>query len=131
MRVEDLDTPAVLCDLDVLDRNLAAMPARCRELGLPLRPHTKSHKIPELAHRQMAAGAVGICCQKLGDAEAMVAAGLQDILIPYNLVGPLKVERLLRLVRRATVTVALDFEDTARGHRGAGRSGRGTGAGAA
>ena len=112
---EDLDTPTVLCDLDVLDRNLAAMPTRSRELGLPLRPHTKSHKIPELAHRQMAAGAVGICCQKLGDAEAMVAAGLQDILIPYNLVGPLKVERLLRLARRATVTVALDSEDTARG----------------
>jgi D-serine deaminase-like pyridoxal phosphate-dependent protein len=115
MRVEDLDTPAVLCDLDVLDRNLEEMAVRCRELELPLRPHTKSHKIPELAHRQMAAGAVGICCQKLGDAEVMVAAGLRDILIPYNLVGPLKVERLLRLARRATVTVALDSEDTARG----------------
>jgi D-serine deaminase-like pyridoxal phosphate-dependent protein len=115
MRVEDLDTPVVLCDLDVLDRNLAEMADRCRELELPLRSHTKSHKIPELAHRQMASGAVGICCQKLGDAEVMVAAGLPDILIPYNLVGPLKVERLLRLSRRARVTVAVDSEDTARG----------------
>jgi D-serine deaminase-like pyridoxal phosphate-dependent protein len=115
MRIEDLDTPVVLCDLDVLDRNLAEMAARCRELEMPLRSHTKSHKIPELAHRQMKSGAVGICCQKLGDAEVMVAAGLPDILIPYNVVGPIKVERLLRLTRQATVTVAVDSEDTARG----------------
>ena len=115
MLVYDLDTPAVICDLDVLDRNLAAMPAHCRELGIPLRAHTKSHKIPEIAHRQIASGCVGICCQKLGDAEVMVAAGLKDILIPFNIVGPTKVERLIRLVRRATLTVAVDSEETARG----------------
>jgi D-serine deaminase-like pyridoxal phosphate-dependent protein len=63
----------------------------------------------------MALGSVGICCQKLGDAEVMVAAGLKDILIPYNIVGPLKVERLVRLVRRATMTVTVDSEDTAIG----------------
>jgi D-serine deaminase-like pyridoxal phosphate-dependent protein len=115
MQLADLDTPAVICDLDVLDRNLAATAQRCRDLGIPFRAHTKSHKIPELAHRQMASGAIGICCQKLGDAEVMVAAGLRDILIPYNIVGAIKVERLLRLARRATITVAADSEATVRG----------------
>lgn len=113
--IHDLDTPSVICDLDLLDQNLANMAQRCREIGIPLRTHTKSHKIPEIAHRQMAAGATGICCQKLGDAEVMVAAGLPDILIPYNIVGPAKTERLTRLIRRATITVAVDSETTARG----------------
>ena len=115
MLVSDLDTPAVICDLDLLERNLAAMARRCRELDIPFRAHTKSHKIPEIAHKQIASGANGIACQKLGDAEVMVAAGLRDILIPYNIVGPIKTERLTRLVRRAQMTVALDSEDTARG----------------
>lgn len=122
MLVSDLDTPAVICDLDVLERNLAAMAARCRDLGIPLRAHTKSHKIPEIAHRQIASGAIGIACQKLGDAEVMVAAGLKDILIPYNIVGPAKLERLTRLVRRATITVAVDSEDTAQGISGQARA---------
>lgn len=115
MFTNDLDTPSVLCDLDVLERNIEAIHARCQELGIPLRSHTKSHKIPELAHRQMRSGSVGIACQKLGDAEVMVAAGLEDILMPYNIVGPLKVERLVGLARRATMTVAVDSEATARG----------------
>jgi len=113
--VTDLDTPALVCDLDVLDRNLATMAAHCRALEIPFRAHTKSHKVPEIAHRQMRSGAIGIVCQKLGEAEVMVAAGLWDILIPYNIVGPTKLERLTRLVRRATLTVALDSEETARG----------------
>jgi D-serine deaminase-like pyridoxal phosphate-dependent protein len=113
--ISDLDTPAVICDLDVLERNIAAMAARCRELGIPLRAHTKSHKIPEIAHRQLAAGAVGIACQKLGEAEVMVQADIGDILIPYNIVGRPKLERLTRLARRATITVAVDSEETARG----------------
>lgn len=115
MRIDDLDTPAVICDLDVMERNLAAMAVRCREIGIPLRAHTKSHKNPEIAHRQVASGAVGIACQKLGEAEVMVQAGLQDILIPYNIVGQKKLERLTRLVKRATITVAVDSEETGRG----------------
>src|SRR5262249_61469416 len=113
--ISDLDTPSVICDLDVMERNLAAMARRCRELGIPLRSHTKSHKIPELAHRQIASGAIGIACQKLGDAEVMVAAGLKDILMPYNIVGSLKVERLIRLIRRAAKTPAGDFQETGGG----------------
>jgi D-serine deaminase-like pyridoxal phosphate-dependent protein len=115
VRIEDLDTPAVICDLDVMERNIAAMAERCRELGMPFRAHTKSHKNPEIAHRQMASGAIGICCQKLGEAEVMVQAGLPDILIPYNIVGRAKTERLTRLAKRATITVAVDSEATACG----------------
>jgi D-serine deaminase-like pyridoxal phosphate-dependent protein len=114
-RIQDLDTPAVICDLDVMEKNLREMAAHCRELGIPLRAHTKSHRIPELAHRQMASGCVGIACQKLGDVEVMVMGGLKEILIPYNIVGAVKVERLLRLVRRAPVMTSLDSETTARG----------------
>jgi D-serine deaminase-like pyridoxal phosphate-dependent protein len=122
--VHDLDTPAVTCDLDVLEKNIREMAELCQRVGIPLRSHTKSHKIPEIAHWQMRAGNVGICCQKLGDAEVMVAAGLSDILIPFNIYGASKVERLTRLIRRADVTVALDSEEIARGLAdGAGRAG--------
>jgi D-serine deaminase-like pyridoxal phosphate-dependent protein len=115
MLIHDLDTPALICDLDVLERNVANMAAHCRDIGMPLRPHTKSHKNPEIAHKQLRAGAIGICCQKLGDAEVMVAAGVPDVFLPYNIVGAKKVDRLLRLVKRATIAVACDSEDTARG----------------
>lgn len=115
MLIHDLDTPAVVCDLDKLERNIRTMAEHCRQLDIPLRSHTKSHKIPEIAHMQLASGAIGICCQKPGEAEVMVAAGIKDILLPYNIVGPVKVERLLRLSRRATITVAVDSLATAQG----------------
>lgn len=115
MHIDDLDTPAYLADLDIMERNIANMAAHCRAVGIALRSHTKSHKIPEIAHKQIAAGAVGIVCQKLGEAEVMVAAGIRDILIPYNIVGRHKVERLTRLSRRAIITVAVDSEITAQG----------------
>lgn len=115
MLIHDLDTPAVVCDLDKLERNIRKMHAHCRAVGIPLRSHTKSNKIPEIAHMQMRAGSIGICCQKVGEAEVMVAGGIQDILLPYNIVGPQKTERLLRLARRATITVAVDSLETAQG----------------
>jgi D-serine deaminase-like pyridoxal phosphate-dependent protein len=115
MRVEDLDTPALTIDLDVLEKNIRELADACRQLNIPLRVHTKTHKIPQIAHMQIKAGAIGIACQKLGEAEAMVAAGIEDILIPYNIVGARKVERLIRLCRQACITVALDSEITARG----------------
>lgn len=115
MHIDDLDTPAYIADLEVMERNIAGMAAHCRDLGIPLRTHTKSHKIPEIAHKQIDAGAIGIACQKVGEAEVMVAGGIKDILIPYNIVGPRKVERLTRLSRRAVITVALDSEETALG----------------
>ena len=115
MLIHELDTPTVVCDLDKLARNIQAMADHCRQLDIPLRGHTKSNKIPEIAHMQLASGAQGICCQKVGEAEVMVAAGIKDILIPYNIVGPLKVARLMRLARRADITVAVDSPETARG----------------
>jgi D-serine deaminase-like pyridoxal phosphate-dependent protein len=113
--VHDLDTPALVCDMELLERNIDAMAAHCREIDIPLRVHIKSHKIPEIAHMQLNAGAIGVTCQKVGEAEVMVAAGVTDILIPYNIVGAAKVDRLLRLTRRATVTVAVDSLIVAQG----------------
>ncbi|MBI2193060.1 MAG: alanine racemase [Planctomycetes bacterium] len=115
LRIEELDTPSLICDLDVMEANLKLMAERCRALGIALRPHTKSHKIPALAHLQIASGAQGITCQKLGDAEVMAAAGIDDILIPYNIVGKVKTERLARLARQIRVLVAIDSEATASG----------------
>ena len=115
MRIDDLDTPALTIDLNILDKNIRELAESCRRHGISLRVHTKTHKIPEIAHIQLRAGAIGIACQKLGEAEAMVAAGIQDILIPYNIVGKQKLERLSRLCKRADITVAVDSEITARG----------------
>ncbi|MEX1021156.1 MAG: alanine racemase [Litorilinea sp.] len=115
MLIHDLDTPTVVCDLDKLERNLREMADRCRTLDIPLWTHTKSHKLPEIAHMQMHNGAAGVCCQKVGEAEVMVAAGIENILIPFNVVGAAKVERLLRLARRANITVAVDSVATAQG----------------
>ena len=115
MKVDDLDTPALTVDLEILERNIGLVAESCRRHDIYLRAHTKTHKIPQIAHLQLAAGAIGIACQKVGEAEAMVAAGIQDILIPYNVVGKPKVERLIRLCRQADITVAVDSETTARG----------------
>ena len=115
MTVDDLDTPALTIDLDVLEKNIGDLAASCQSHGIALRVHTKTHKIPQIAHLQIEAGAVGVACQKLGEAEVMAAAGIRDILIPYNIVGRHKVERLGRLCRQAEITVAVDSEATARG----------------
>ena len=114
MHIEELDTPAYVADLDVMERNIASMAQHCRNLGIALRCHTKSHKIPEIAHLQVRAGAIGICCQKLGEAEVMAAAGIENILIPYNIVGARKVERLTRVARRIEIIVAVDDFITAK-----------------
>ena len=71
--IGDLDTPAMVIDLDVLEKNIREMQQVCREADIGLQVHIKTHKIPEIAHMQLRAGAVGICCQKLGEAEVMVA----------------------------------------------------------
>ncbi|MDP6053426.1 MAG: alanine racemase [Candidatus Latescibacteria bacterium] len=115
MHINELDTPAYLVDLDLMESNITDMAAHCRSLDMPLRSHSKSHKIPEIAHKQIESGAIGICCQKIGEAEVMVSAGIKDILIPYNIVGAKKVERLTRISKRAVITVALDSEATAYG----------------
>jgi D-serine deaminase-like pyridoxal phosphate-dependent protein len=115
MFVADLETPAVIVDLDVMERNLARVADYCRAHKLLLRPHTKTHKIPALAKRQLAGGATGITVAKIGEAEVMLAAGIDDILIAYPIVGPTKTTRLVQLAEQATITVSLDSEEVARG----------------
>ncbi len=108
MRIDDVDTPALLIDLDTVDRNIGRMQEYCDAHGVALRPHIKTHKIPALAHRQVAAGARGITCQKIGEAEVMAAAGLDDILITYNIIGAAKLDRLARLAHTIDVKVTAD-----------------------
>ncbi len=101
-------TPALVIDMDRVEANIARVQAQCDKAGLANRPHIKTHKSPELAKLQVAAGARGITCQKIGEAEVMAAAGIDDILISYNLLGEEKMQRLGRLLETATVTVAAD-----------------------
>jgi D-serine deaminase-like pyridoxal phosphate-dependent protein len=108
MQIADLETPVPVIDLDRVDRNVEAMQDYCDRHGLRLRPHIKTHKLPHLARRQVELGAVGITCQKLGEAEVMADAGLDDILISYPLIGPAKALRLAGLARRARMSVAVD-----------------------
>src|ERR1041385_1716028 len=115
MLVSELDTPAVIVDLDIVERNLSRMADYCREHQLRLRPHTKTHKIPELAKRQLVSGATGITVAKIAEAEVMLDAGIADILIAYPVVGPQNVDRLARLAERANITVSLDSEEAAHG----------------
>jgi len=115
MNIAALDTPALAADLDVLERNIEGMATHCDQLGIPLRVHTKTHKVPEIAKLQIAAGSQGITCQKLGEAEVMVDAGIDNILVPYNIVGTPKLKRLTALVQHAKVIVALDSKETATG----------------
>jgi D-serine deaminase-like pyridoxal phosphate-dependent protein len=117
MNYTELDTPALCVDIDRLDANIARLQNACDGLGISLRVHTKTHKTPAIARRQIAAGAVGIVSQKLGEAEAMAAAGLEDILVPYNIVGRRKLERLVSLVQsdRMTLTLAADSTATIEG----------------
>ncbi len=114
--IDDLDTPAMIIDMVVLEKNIREMQQVCNNENIPLQVHSKTHKIPEIARMQMRAGAIGICCQKLGEAEAMVEGGVhENILVPYNIVGEAKLIRLARLCKRARMTVAVDSEITAQG----------------
>ena len=115
MDVAALDTPVATVDLDAVERNIARMQGYCDEHGLAFRPHIKTHKLPAIAHMQVRAGAVGITCQKLGEAEVMVAAGLRDILLTFPLVGAAKAERLAALAGEADVAVVGDSAAVARG----------------
>jgi len=116
MRVEDLDTPTLIVDLDALEENLDRYQAYFDQHQIGFRPHIKTHKTLAIAHMQMARGAIGLTCQKLGEAEVMASGGItQDLLIPYNIIGQQKLERLIGLSKQANVTVAADSAFTVRG----------------
>jgi D-serine deaminase-like pyridoxal phosphate-dependent protein len=108
----DMATPALVIDLAALERNIAAMAAFAKQAGVALRPHAKTHKCVEIARRQIAAGAVGVCCAKLGEAEALAAGGIEDILITSPVVGVLGVERLAALADHSPgLMAAVDHPD--------------------
>jgi D-serine deaminase-like pyridoxal phosphate-dependent protein len=106
--IAEVDTPALLLDLDALERNIARMRDLVVPSGIAYRPHAKSNKCPEVARLQLAAGACGICCAKLAEAEAMAAGGIGDILITTPIVGVAKIARLAALARRAHLRVVAD-----------------------
>lgn len=108
MQISDLDTPAVLIDLDVMERNLDRVAAYCREHDLRLRPHTKTHKIPAIGALQLARGAAGLTVAKVSEAEVMLASGTQDLLIAYPIIGKRKLERLMKVAQQVHVTISLD-----------------------
>ena len=116
--VDAIDTPALVVDLDPFERNLELMANAVRGAGIALRPHAKSHKCPDIAHAQIERGAIGICCQKVGEAEAFVAAGVRDVLVTNEIVGAAKLSRLAAMAKKATIGVLADDAATVR-HIGA------------
>ena len=113
--VRELDTPVLTVDLDVVERNIASMQARYDEAGFRLRPHIKTHKLPAIAHMQLRAGAPGITCQKLGEAEVMAAAGIRDILMAFPIVGASKAARFAALAAEIDMAAVGDSETVALG----------------
>lgn len=107
-RLEEVDTPALILELDAFERNLAALQKALAGKKVRLRAHAKTHKCPEIARRQIAAGAVGVCCQKVSEAEALVEGGVGDVLISNEIVGAPKLARLAELSRRARLGVCVD-----------------------
>jgi len=124
IRITDLETPCVLIDLDKVEANLSRAQAEADRLGLNLRPHIKTHKLPRFAKRQVALGAAGITVQKLGEAEVMADAGLTDIFLPYNILGAHKLGRLKALNSRVTLAVTADSPDTVAGYAAAFTTGK-------
>ncbi len=106
--LEAVDTPALIVDLDAMARNLERMAEFAATAGVALRPHAKTHKSPLIARRQIALGAVGVCCQKVSEAEIMVQQGVEDVLVSNEVVAEPKIRRLVALARRARVGVCVD-----------------------
>jgi len=103
-----LDTPALIVYLDAMEESIARIARTCREHGVGWRPHTKGQKTPEIVRKEIEAGAIGVTCAKLGEAEIMADAGIRDILVANQIVGPAKIARLMALLGKADVIVAVD-----------------------
>ncbi len=108
MSVDQIDTPALVVDLPAYERNLARMAERLEGRGIRIRPHAKTHKSPVIAGHQIAHGAIGVCCQKVGEAEVMVEGGVNNVLVSNQVVGGRKIARLAALARGATISVCVD-----------------------
>lgn len=115
MHTAELETPVPVVDIDRMEANIARLQNYLDEHKIANRPHIKTHKIPEIAKMQMDAGAIGITCQKLSEAEVMADAGLDDIFIPYNIIGESKLKRLMALAARIKLSVTADSAYTIHG----------------
>lgn len=109
--VDSIETPALLIDLDAFERNLRTMADEVRGFGVRLRPHAKTHKSPVIARKQLTLGAVGVCCQTVTEAEALVNGGIDDVLISNQVVGARKLDRLAALAKQAKIGVCVDDGD--------------------
>ncbi len=109
--LEEIDTPALVVDLDAAENNIKTLQRWCDENDVAARPHVKTHKSPYWALKQVEAGAIGVCAAKVGEAEAMVAGGVQDVLVANQIVGPVKIPRLVALAHRARIGVAVDHPE--------------------
>lgn len=114
MNINELDTPALLIDLDIMERNLRQMAEYCSANGLRLRPHTKTHKTPAVGRRQLDAGAIGLTVAKVGEAEVMLGAEPPSLLVAYPVIGKCKLARLSQVARQTRLTVSLDSDYAAR-----------------
>ena len=120
MRIDELDTPVLVINLDALEENLDRYHGYFKGHGIGFRPHIKTHKTLAVAQMQLKYGAIGLTCQKLGEAEVLAAGGIHtDLLIPYNILGRQKLDRLTALSKRLPITIAPDSEFTVRGLSGA------------
>src|SRR5262245_58030861 len=108
MPLTEVDTPALLLDLDAFERNLDALNRSLQGMPVRVRPHAKSHKCAQIALAQIARGAVGVCCQKVSEAQALVRGGVKDVLIANEVIGAPKLARLAQLARAARVGVCID-----------------------
>lgn len=115
MHIDELETPVPVVDMDRLEANIIRLQKYLDKHHIANRPHIKTHKIPEIARMQINAGAVGITCQKVSEAEVMANAGFTDIFIPYNIIGESKLARLINLAKRITVSVTADSAYVAKG----------------
>src|SRR6202012_2219175 len=108
MSLDEVDTPALLVDLDAFERNLKRLADKVKIAGVRLRPHAKTHKCPVIALKQIELGAVGVCCQKVSEAEAMVYGGVRDVLVTNEIVGRQNLRRLMGLAATARIGVCVD-----------------------
>lgn len=113
MTIADLDTPALVVDLDIMERNLVRMADYARQHNLRLRPHTKTHKIPALGQRQLALGAAGLTVAKVSEAEVMLRSGTPDLLVAYPTLGASKLTRLRAVAGQTNVTMSIDSREVA------------------
>ena len=108
MTLTEVDTPALIIDLDAFESNLEQMAENAKRLGMRLRPHAKMHKSSDVAREQMVRGAVGVCCQKVSEAEALIDDGISNVLITNQVVGKRKLDLFVELSKRAEISICVD-----------------------